>query len=377
VKTEIFPGAPVFALASPGAFRQVSRAVIDNDSQLAAWLPQLRAAPWLALDTEADSLHAYPEKICLLQVSLPGQDVLIDPLAELDLAPLLEVFRDHELLMHGADYDLRMLRRGYGFTAGRIFDTMLAARLIGLTEFGLSSLVQRFLGFTLEKGPQKANWARRPLTERMEAYARNDTRHLRALVDLLRAELERLGRLEWHVESCAQLVAECAAPPADRNGESWRLKGSARLSRAELAVLREIWHWRENEAIAANRPPFFILNHDRMLDLAAEAARQRGRVPLPHHLSPTRQAGLTEAIRRALALPESEWPHPLKRVGRRLTDAQVRRADAIKAVRDQHAARLGIDPSLIAPRTTLLDLAHDWDTHLATLMRWQQALLVP
>ena len=145
----------------------------------------------------------------------------------------------------------------------------------------------------------------------------------------------------------------------------------------EMAILREIWHWRENEAIAANRPPFFILNHDRMLDLAAEAARQRGRVPLPRHLSPARQAGLGEAIRRALALPESEWPHPVRRVGRRLTDAQVRRADAIKAVRDQHATRLGIDPSLIAPRTTLLDLAHDWDTNLATLMRWQQALLVP
>lgn len=351
--------------------------MIADNQQLAQWLPQLRATPWLALDTEADSLHAYPEKICLLQVSLPGHDLLIDPLAELDLAPLLEVFRDHELLMHGADYDLRMLRRGYGFTAGRVFDTMIAARLIGLTEFGLSSLVQRFLGVTLEKGAQKANWARRPLTERMEAYARNDTHHLRALVDLLRAELERLGRLDWQTESCARLVAECSAPPADRNGESWRLKGSARLSPREMAVLREMWHWREGEAIAANRPPFFILNHDRMIALAAEAARHHGRIVLPPHLSPTRQGGLKAAIHRALELPETECPRPVRTVGRRLTDAQVRRADAIKAVRDKHAARLGIDPSLIAPRTTLLDLAHDWDTHLATLMRWQQELLKP
>ena len=211
----------------------------------------------------------------------------------------------------------------------------------------------------------------------MEAYARNDTHHLRALVDLLRAELERLGRLDWHTESCAQLVAECSASPPDRNGESWRLKGSARLSRLEMAVLREMWHWREGEAIAANRPPFFVLNHDRMLALASDAAGKGATVPLPHHLSPGRQASLRAAIQRALSLPEAEWPHPLRSVGRRLTEAQVRRADAIKEVRDAHAQRLGIDPSIIAPRTTLLDLAHDWDKHLATLQRWQQALLVP
>lgn len=351
--------------------------MIDTDAQLADWLPRLRDAPWLALDTEADSLHAYPEKICLLQISVPEHDLLIDPLARLDLAPLLEVFRNHELLMHGSDYDLRMLRRGYGFVAGRVFDTMIAARLLGLTEFGLSSLVQRFLGITLEKGPQKANWARRPLTERMEAYARNDTHHLRALVDLLRAELERLGRLDWHTESCAQLVAECSAAPPDRNGDSWRLKGSARLSRREMAVLRAMWYWRENQAIAANRPPFFILNHDRMLEIACNAAQPDGHLDLPRHLSPGRQAGLKSAIEEALALPESEWPHPVRTVGRRLTEAQVRRADAIKAVRDSHAQRLGLDPSIIAPRTTLLDLAHDWDRHIGTLMRWQQALVQP
>jgi ribonuclease D len=351
--------------------------VIDSDSELAQWLPRLRAAPWLALDTEADSLHAYPEKICLLQVSLPGHDVLIDPLARIDLQPLLEVLREHELLMHGADYDLRMLRRGYGFVAGRVFDTMIAARLIGLKEFGLSNLVQRFLAITLEKGPQKANWARRPLTERMESYALNDTHHLRALVDLLRAELQRLGRLEWHAESCARLVTECGTAPPDRNGDAWRLKGSARLGRRELAVLREVWYWRETEAITSGRPPFFILNHERLLALASEAVRHPDQVPLPRHLSPARQNSLADAIHRAMQLPEDQCPHHLKRVGRRLTEAQVRRAEAIKSIRDRQAAELGIDPSLIAPRTTLLDLAHDWDRHFAALMRWQQELLKP
>jgi ribonuclease D len=124
------------------------------------------------MDTEADSLHAYPEKLCLIQISISGADELLDPLAKMDLKPLLEVFRRHELIVHGADYDLRLLRKSCGFVPTTIFDTMLAARLLGCREFGLTNLVSKCLGVKLEKGPQKANWARRPLTERMEVYAR-------------------------------------------------------------------------------------------------------------------------------------------------------------------------------------------------------------
>ena len=160
---------------------------------MAALLPKLQAARWLALDTEADSLHAYPEKLCLIQISIEGADVILDPLARVDFAPACDILRQHELILHGADYDLRLLRKSFGFVPGAIFDTMIAARLLGYREFGLSNLVQKHLGVTLEKGPQKANWGRRPLTPRMEAYARNDTRHLKALSDLLRTQLEDKG----------------------------------------------------------------------------------------------------------------------------------------------------------------------------------------
>ena len=232
--------------------------MIETDEKLAAWLPKLRAAKWVALDTEADSLHAYPEKVCLIQISTADGDRLVDPLAKINLDPLLDALNAHELIMHGADYDLRLLRKHHEFTPSAIFDTMLAARLVGEWQFGLSSLVEKFLGVKLDKGSQKADWARRPLTEKMEIYARNDTHYLQPLADKLKLELQRKDRLAWHQESCARLIAECSQPPVVDGDSVWRIKGSSHLSRPAFAVLRELWHWRENEAVAANRPPFFI-----------------------------------------------------------------------------------------------------------------------
>ena len=169
--------------------------VIDSEQKLAGYLPVLRSANWVAVDTEADSLHAYPEKVCLIQISTVSGDRLVDPLARMDLDPLLEALTGHELIMHGADYDLRLLRKHHEFVPSAIFDTMLAARLLGLRQFGLGHLVEKYLGVKLEKGPQKANWAMRPLTERMERYARNDTHYLKPLADRLKPELEASGRL--------------------------------------------------------------------------------------------------------------------------------------------------------------------------------------
>src|SRR6266498_208402 len=171
--------------------------VIDNADKLTAFLPKLHAATWVAVDTEADSLHAYPEKTCLIQISTVSGDNLIDPLAGINIDPVLDALSGHELIMHGADYDLRLLRKHHEFVPKAIFDTMLAARLLGLRQFSLGHLVEKYLGVKLEKGAQKANWALRPLTERMERYARNDTHYLKALADRLKLDLEAKGRLAW------------------------------------------------------------------------------------------------------------------------------------------------------------------------------------
>ena len=352
--------------------------MIDTDEKLAAYLPKVRAAKWVALDTEADSLHAYPEKVCLIQISTVAGDELIDPLTQMDINPLLDALGAHALIMHGADYDLRLLRKHHEFVPGAIFDTMLAARLLGHRQFGLSSLVEQYLGVKLEKGSQKANWARRPLTEKMEHYARNDTRHLKPLSDKLRLELEHKGRLAWHEESCVRLVDECAqSRPADMDSV-WRIKGSHALSRAALAVLREIWKWRESEAVAVNKPPFFVLQHEQLVRIADAATTDRHLDPLlPRHMSERRREGLLVAIRKGLAVPAHHQPDHLKRLSRRPNEVERRRYADIEKRRNALAAKLAIDPTLIASRTTISQLAHDWSKHAPELMNWQRKLLQP
>lgn len=348
----------------------------DDDLKLAALLGPIASAPWIALDTEADSLHAYPEKVCLMQISLPGADELIDPLSGIDLGPLFKALGRHELIMHGADYDLRLLRKHHDFVPRAIFDTMLASRLLGVMQFGLTNLVSQYLGVTLDKGSQKADWARRPLTERMETYARNDTHHLKALADRLTTDLEAKGRLAWHQESCARLIRDCGEVKPPDLDMIWRVKGNHRLTRPGLAVLREIWHWRELEAIEANKPPYFILQHEALVELAAAASAGRPIEPLiPPRFSRRRHSGLTAAIRQGLAVPAQKRPEPVRQIFRRISDATKRRLAELQARRDARARELEIDPTLIASRAVLLDLAEDWERHQAELMSWQRELL--
>jgi ribonuclease D len=351
--------------------------VIDSEHKLAAFLPVLRAAPWVAVDTEADSLHAYPEKVCLIQISTISGDRLVDPLARLNLDPLLEALTGHQLIMHGADYDLRLLRKHHEFVPSAIFDTMLGARLLGLRQFGLGHLVEEFLGVKLEKGPQKANWALRPLTERMERYARNDTHHLKPLADCLKSQLEAKGRLGWHQESCARLIQDSTLHrPADMDAV-WRLKGSHLLERPALAILRELWRWRETEAVGANKPPFFVMSHQALVDIAAAAAAAKPIEPfLPRHISERRAEGLRRAIDRGQGLAPDHHPKPLRRVSRRPSEGEKRRFADIQKRRDTNATALGIDPTLIASRGMLSDLAYDWDKHASELMNWQRELLI-
>ncbi|MGA2554834.1 MAG: HRDC domain-containing protein [Verrucomicrobiota bacterium] len=350
--------------------------MIDSDGSLAGFLPKLEAADILALDTEADSLHAYPEKICLIQITVGEEDWLIDPLAPLDLAPLWTALKPHPLILHGADYDLRMLRKNHGFVPERIFDTMLASRLLGDRVFGLANLLQKYLGVTLEKGSQKADWAKRPLTPRMEAYARNDTHFLAKLAAILQEALRQKGRLDWAEESCARLIVECATPSPPQPDLVWRVKGSHKLSRAALAVLREVWQWREQEAIGANKPPFFVLSHQAMVEISAAAVEQRSFAPfLPRRFSDHRQEGLALAIQAGLACPPLDQPEFLRTKSHRHTEAERRRFVALEQHRNARAAQLQIDPTLIASRATLLALASNWDRASAGLMPWQKQIL--
>jgi ribonuclease D len=292
----------------------------------------------------------------------------------MNMTPVLEALQGHELILHGADYDLRLLRKTYAFLPTTIFDTMTAARLIGAREFGYGHLVGKYLGATLEKGPQKANWAKRPLTERMEAYARNDTHYLRPLAEILRAQLIEKGRLAWHQQTCAQLIVDCSEPRTADPETVWRVKGSHHLSPAGLSVLRELWHWREQEAISANKPPYFILNPETMVHLAAAAETARSIDSLiPSKMTPRRRAGVSHAIANGLA--EKNPPTRLRPRNVRQTEAEKRRLHELERRRNRQATELGLDPTLIASRAMLVLLARNWMEFSAELLPWQKELL--
>ena len=350
--------------------------MIDTQEKLSAFLPVVNAAAWLAIDTEADSLHAYPEKVCLIQISTTAGDRLIDPLAEMDINPFLDALVGRELIFHAADYDLRLLKKHHAFTPTEIFDTMLAARVLGEKQFGLGALVEKFLGVKLDKGPQKADWAQRPLTPRMLDYARNDTRFLKTLEEKLRAELIAKGRLAWHAESCARLILESSVEPVIDPDDCWRIKGSTYLESPALAVLRELWHWRETEAVAASRPPFFVLSHETMIALSVAVAEQQPfEEMIPPRMHPRRREHLLAAIRAAQAVPPEQFPEKIRHDSKRPTEAEFKRFRKLEEVRNHHAHGLQIDPTLIAPKSVLGSLARDWDKHAAELMNWQRELL--
>jgi ribonuclease D len=370
-----------FVSPSPPDIRHSSSASdpIASDGELAALIEQISAADRVAVDTEADSLHSYREKLCLLQMSVPaadnaaGYDFIVDPLAGVDLEPLRRALEPIEIVLHGADYDLRMLRRGLNFIAHRIFDTMIAARLLGIREFSLAALVKRYFGLDLPKGSQKANWAKRPLPARMAEYAINDVHYLLRLAKKLEAELEHYRRRDWLRQSCERAIEQAALARVRQQDELWRVRGSGSIRGPAAAVLRALWQWREREAEVADRPPFHILQNENLLNAAASFAS--GTVPDYKHFSRRRREAFREAARIALAAPESEWPVLHKRFGTRPTTETLRLTEELRRRRDKSAEKLGLEPSFIAPRNTLESIAIDQTRATTLLVPWQWAAL--
>jgi ribonuclease D len=378
--------------------RSVLDDVIASEQQLADLIRQIEAADRVALDTEADSLHSYREKLCLLQISAPtvagvvdaGQksdesekirdqksprqhDCVVDPLSNLDLEPLRRVLEPKEIILHAADYDLRMLRRGLNFRASRIFDTVLAARLLGIREFSLGALVKRFFDVELHKHSQKANWALRPLPARMLKYAVDDVHYLLPLAEKLEDELERVQRRDWFRQSCARSIESAASARERTEDEIWRIAGAGALDPRTGAVLRALWQWRETEAELADRPPFHILHNRELLEAAVNFAA--GRVPDYERFSARRRQTFREAANIALESPQSDWPIMRRRSGIRPTTEMRRRADELRERRDKAAAQLGLEGSFIASRGALDAIAADPARATVLLVPWQRELI--
>jgi ribonuclease D len=361
---------------------------VREPAAMESLIHRLRMAERVALDTEADSLHNYFEKVCLIQLSIAGQHYLVDPLSDLDLSGFSEALAEKLLILHGGDYDLRMLRTSLGFRPRRkVFDTMIAAQLLGIEQIGLAALIERYFGIVIAKEGQKSDWSRRPLSEKQLRYAINDTRFLESLAENLDRELRERDRIEWHKESCQAMVESSGRDRLRDAEEAWRIKGSGRLTNRQLGYLRELWHWRDQHARNANVPSFKIFGNQQLLELI-QWLDCHPTVPLgqePKLLRGVRDARLRtlkEAVGRAATMNSSQWPErrrhdrpevPTPDVIERIT---VLRAECARIAKD-----LGIVAATLAPRAALESIARsrprtiDEIMQSGGLLRWQANLI--
>ncbi len=346
-------------------------------------------AETLSLDSEADSFHHYQEKLCLIQLSFGSRDLLVDPLAEVDLSILQPALADPSTrkLLHGADYDLRLLDRDCGLEIHGLFDTMIASRLVGERAFGLAALLDKFVDVKLDKRFQRADWSLRPLTREMKNYAAMDTRHLAELAVLLEARLRELGRLEWAAEEFRVLEAVRWSVDRDPADAFLRVKGATRLDPRGLAVLRELFALRDAEASRRDVPPFRVFRNEVLIALSGRPPSDESDLKsvqgMPRSwLSGSRATRLVDAARRGMELPDSELPARPERRGRRRDPEIEARIAGLAKARDRVADDLGIETSVLAPRSLLeqiLKTAAGGGELGETpgIRRWQTELLRP
>ena len=376
-------------------------AYLDAPDATAHFLAGLSAGPAaagrpptrdLALDTEAASFHRFTDRVYLLQLTArladpatPGDrevSAVIDPLGAGPLPALGALVEDRgvQKVFHDADYDLRLLRQDYGWQVANVFDTRIAAQLLGLRAFGLAALLEQEFGVKLDKKHQRADWSMRPLTPDMLDYAAHDTFWLLGLRDRLRERLERLGRMEWANEEFARLEQVRWAP--EDAGEAFlRVKGARDLSRRELAVLRELVGWRDGIARELDRATFRVAANDVLLEVARQAPRTREALGairgVPRGSLDGRVGDMLDAVRRGLEIPEAELPR-FPRAPRWDRDPDFdARVGRLRLVRDAAAARLSLDPGVLCSRERLEIIARRQPTtieeltEVPDLRRWQ------
>jgi ribonuclease D len=362
--------------------------ILDTASAVERQLRAIAATREIAVDTEGASFHRFVDRIYLLQLSTREHTSIIDPLAVAaeTLAPLGALLADVnvETVFHDADYDLRLLHQDYGWTVRHIFDTRIAAQLLGLKAFGLAALLERYAGVKLDKKHQRADWSMRPLPPDMLEYAAQDTTYLLKLRDDMREELRVKGRLEWAREEFERL--EGTKWDDDDASEAFlRIKGARDLSRRELAVLRELVPWRDAVARSMDRATFRVVGNEQLLDIARTQPRTRDDLARTRGLSrgiiEHRAAEILDAVKHAQDVAEADLPK-FPRSARWDRDPQFdTKVGALKVVRDEYAAKLDLDPGVLGSRERLEAVARrnprsvDELREVPELRRWQLDLM--
>lgn len=361
---------------------------LDTVAAVAAFAREIASAPSIALDTEGASFHRFVDRVYLMQLSTRTATAIVDPLPTGDLAALKPLVEspDIEIVFHDADYDLRLLRQDYSWATRHIFDTRIAAQLLGYKAFGLAALLEQHFGIALDKKFQRADWSLRPLSEGMLQYASQDTMYLLALRDILHGELVAKGRLGWAAEEFARL--EQTQWSAEDSSQIYlKVKGARDLKRRELAVLRELVPWRDAVAKELDRSTFRVVSNDVLLEICRVQPTTRQALGvikgMPRGVLDQRGDLVLACVARAMDLPEADLPK-FPKAARWEKDPEFDdRAARLRAVRDEVATKLELDPGVLCSREKLETIARRLPTSIEELYEtpdlrhWQADLLGP
>jgi len=348
---------------------------LTTTNEVARLAADLSAEISIAVDLEADSMHSYREKVCLLQFSIPGRTVLVDPLAVPDLSPLQPVLADVNVrkIFHAADYDLRCLFRDFGFEVKGLFDTMVACQLLGEEKVGLADVLGKYFAVELDKKFQRADWSIRPLSEGMQRYAAEDTRHLHRLADLLEGRLRRDGRMTWAEEEF-RLLEKVRFNKAD--GPLFlKVKGAGRLERRALGILEDLLQWREKEACRRDCPPFRIIGNKSLIEASRSAPRSLqgliGIEGISPRLAERYGAALLRVIKASMGRPEESLPYFPRQERPQRDPGADDRFDLLRKWRPLRAAKLGIEPGILINNAVLEEIARNQPRSLSELEKIQ------
>ena len=361
-----------------------SEALLYIDTRQAAddFLADISGVREIAVDTEGASFHRFIDRIYLLQITTRERSAIIDPLPIGMPEALGEILQDPqvEVVFHDADYDLRLLHQDYGWHVNRIFDTRIAAQLLGIKAFGLAALLEQFFGVKLDKKHQRADWSLRPLTQGMLDYAAQDTRYLLDLRDQLKAKLEKLGRWEWAREEFERLEGT-KWEEEDASLSFLRIKGARDLTRRELALLRELVPWRESVAKEVDRATFRVMGNEVLLEIARTAPRTVRELStlkgMPRGILDRGAHAILEAVQRGLAVADEQLPKFPRSPRWEREDDFDARVTKLKSVRDAAATKLNLDPGVLCSRERLEAVARKKPAKVSDLddvpglRRWQ------
>lgn len=350
---------------------------IADKPALHALCRQLRQCSWLAVDTEFIREKTYYPRLALVQIADAERIYCIDPLAIDDLAALYDLLENPQVtkVLHAASQDLEIFFYERQRVAQPVFDTQVAASMLGLGEqIGYASLVKQLLQLELDKSHTRTDWMQRPLSMEQIRYAADDVRYLRQIYPLLHNKLEKLNRIDWLNSEMTRLLDPASYQPDPLN--SWqRVKGAGKLSSKQLNVLKHLAAWRERQAIQSDRPRRWILPDEALLSLVTQCPASQEQLLtirlLDNKTGERHGKKLLELITEAQHEPQAAWPVMLK--PKKPSSEEKAAVDRLMAVAELRAAEYQLDPGQITSRSELLKLIRG-EQNLSILNGWRRQI---